>query len=109
MIKPITIIKAWINVFKGITTAKHKERYNVCKYCPSAEYKPYLDFINDELVDVKGMICNECKYCPSAEYKPYLDFINDELVDVKGMICNECKCPLVAKIRSNDKCPLNKW
>jgi hypothetical protein len=79
MIKPITIIKAWINVFKGITTAKHKERYNVCKYCPSAEYKPYLDFINDELVDVKGMICNECK------------------------------CPLVAKIRSNDKCPLNKW
>jgi hypothetical protein len=24
-------------------------------------------------------------------------------------VCGECHCPLVAKVRSNDTCPLNKW
>jgi hypothetical protein len=24
-------------------------------------------------------------------------------------VCGECHCPLVAKVRSNDNCPLNKW
>ena len=74
-----TIVKAWLNVWNGLTTEEHKR---------------------------KAKICEEC---PSRKYSKYLDFIDDDLKEVKGFICNECKCPLIAKIRSTDKCPLNKW
>ena len=74
---PITIVKAWLNVFKGITTYEDKRRANICKGCKHAKYTSYIDFIDDDLKDVKGFICNKCK------------------------------CPLIAKIRSTDKC--NKW
>lgn len=74
---PLTIIKAWVKVYKGTTTAEDKRRYEICRKCEHAKYKSYLDFVDDDLKDVKGFICNLCK------------------------------CPLVAKIRSKDKC--NKW
>lgn len=77
--KIITIIKAWNEVFKGITTKEHKRRAKICKGC------------------------NE------AIKQPLLDLIKDELKEVEGMICNKCKCPLIAKIRSTKGCPLNKW
>jgi hypothetical protein len=73
------ITKAWINVFKGMKTEEHIR---------------------------KSKICGEC---PSKKYSKFVDFIDDELKEVKGFVCNECKCPLIAKIRSNDKCPLHKW
>ena len=79
MSKPLVIIKAWINVFKGLTTEEHKR---------------------------KAIICEKC---PNREYNKYLDFVDDELKNVKGFICGICKCPLIAKIRSTDKCDLNKW
>ncbi len=69
-----TILKAWIQVAKGFTTKEHKRRASICNLCPSAKYKTYLDFINDELEDVNGFVCTDCG------------------------------CPLVAKIRSEDKC-----
>lgn len=74
MLKPIVIAKAWLNVLKGITTDEHKKRASICK---------------------------ECKH---SKHSKYLDFINDELVDVKGLICNDCNCPISAKIRSIEKC-----
>jgi len=73
------ITKAWFNVLKGETTEEHKRRAKICANCPKAKHKTYLDFINDELIEVNGVICSVCK------------------------------CPLVAKIRSTDKCPENKW
>jgi len=73
------IIKGWLNVFKNITTEEHKRRANICKNCDSSIYSSYLDFINDELKEVKGMKCKECG------------------------------CPLIAKIRSDSNCPLKKW
>jgi len=73
------IAKAWLEVFKGTTTDEHKRKADICHTCTKAVYKPYIDFINDELKDVKGFVCG---------------------------VCN---CPLVAKIRSTDKCPKNKW
>lgn len=73
------IFDAWVNVFNGFTTKEHKRRASVC--------------------DV----------CPSKEYRMYLDFIDDELKEVKGFTCIECGCPLVSKIRSKDNCPLKKW
>jgi len=74
MIKPKVIAKAWISVFKGVTTKEHKRRSGICKDCTSAIYNKYTDFINDELKDVKGLICDDCG------------------------------CPLVAKIRSTEIC-----
>ena len=71
------ILKAWAKVFKGFTTKQHIDRAKICRKCPSAVYKTYMDFINDELEDVKGFVCTDCG------------------------------CPLVAKIRSEEKC--DKW
>lgn len=79
MSKIAIIVLAWLNVWKGLTTKEDKRRAVICDGCPSRKYKKYLDFINDDLKEVKGFVCNECG------------------------------CPLIAKIRSTDDCPLNKW
>ena len=50
-----------------------------------------------------------CKGCPHAVSSTFVEFINDKLVDVNGMVCNDCGCPLIAKIRSGGNCPKNKW
>lgn len=73
------ITKAWLQVWNGITTKEHKRRAVICEGCPSRKYKKYLDFIDDDLKQVKGFICGECG------------------------------CVLIAKIRSEENCPLNKW
>ncbi len=74
MSNPITILKAWAKVFKGLTTEEDKRRAAICKECPNKKYSKYVDFVNDELTEVSGYICTECG------------------------------CPLIAKIRSNDIC-----
>ena len=43
------IAKAWVKVAKQETTKENRERAEVCKDCPSAIYKKFLDFVNDEL------------------------------------------------------------
>lgn len=63
MIKPSIIAKAWINVVKGITTEEHKRRAKICNNCDTAKYISFTDFIDDELKEVKGMVCGNC-YCP---------------------------------------------
>ena len=68
------IVKAWTKVAKGLTTDEDKRRASICK---------------------------SCKF---AKHKTYLDFINDELEEVKGLVCGQCSCPLIAKIRSTDVC-----
>jgi len=73
------IIKGWYRVANGKTTKEDKR---------------------------KADICNECEF---ANYKNYLDFVDDELKNVKGFVCELCDCPLIAKIRSGDECPANKW
>ncbi len=79
MSNPIVIANAWIEVIKGNTTEEHKRR---------------------------SEICNKCEL---KEYGDILSVINDELINVIGFRCGECGCPLIAKIRSTDKCPLKKW
>lgn len=74
MTKLGVIGKAWLNVLKGVTTKEHKRRAGICKSCPLAEHSVILDFVKDELVEVKGLLCSDCG------------------------------CPLSAKIRSTDKC-----
>lgn len=69
-----TIAKAWLEVYKGTTTDEHKRRSKICGACPSAKYNLMIDFIDDELVESKGMVCNECG------------------------------CPILAKLRSTEIC-----
>lgn len=73
------IIKAWVSVLKQSTTKQHRKR------------------------------AKKCKKCNHAKYSKFVDIINDELRDVKGLVCGKCSCPLIAKIRSDDKCPIDKW
>lgn len=73
------IVKAWYRVAKNHTTKDHKRRMD---------------------------ICNKCSL---AVYKKYTDFVDDELKSVKGFVCGGCGCPLIAKIRSDEDCPLKKW
>ena len=74
MINPVTIIKAWSSVLKGLTTEDHKRR---------------------------ALICSDC---PNKKYHKFIDFVDDELEEVKGFVCTECGCPLISKIRSTDIC-----
>tara|TARA_R110002049_G_scaffold309180_1_gene518132 strand:- start:19465 stop:19704 length:240 start_codon:yes stop_codon:yes gene_type:complete len=73
------IIQAWTKVFLKITNETHRERAEICNKCPLARYRSYVDFVDDELISVKGFVCTSCN------------------------------CPIVSKVRSNDKCPLGKW
>ena len=50
-----------------------------------------------------------CAQCPHAARGKLLIFIKDGLKEIQGTYCAICKCPLSAKVRSNDICPLNKW
>lgn len=75
-----SIVKGWTSVLKGKTTEEHKRRADICNTCENAVYKKYLDFIDDDLKEVKGFVCEACG-----------------------------GCPLIAKIRSNDNCPVDKW
>ncbi|RYJ44531.1 hypothetical protein [Flavobacterium beibuense] len=50
-----------------------------------------------------------CAACPNAKRGKLLAFIKDDLTEIQGNYCNLCKCPLSAKVRSNDICPINKW
>ncbi len=50
-----------------------------------------------------------CASCPHARQGKLLTFVKDTLKEVEGHYCNQCGCPLSAKIRSNDICPVKKW
>ncbi len=44
-----------------------------------------------------------CHRCPSNKRK--LNWFGSWFISV----CIECGCPIIAKSRSEDDCPLNKW
>ena len=50
-----------------------------------------------------------CDNCPHARQGKLLTFINDSLKEIEGAYCSICKCPLSAKVRSTDICPIHKW
>lgn len=50
-----------------------------------------------------------CSTCPSARQGKLLVFIKDSLTEIEGVYCQKCGCPLSAKVRSNDICPIQKW
>lgn len=50
-----------------------------------------------------------CAGCPEIRKGKLLAFIKDSLIEINGAYCKKCGCPLSAKVRSNDICPMNKW
>jgi hypothetical protein len=71
-------------------------------------WKNYLDKtdVTEEIAKKRAALCATC---PHAKQGKLLAFIKDSLTDVEGAYCNLCKCPLTAKVRSTDICPINKW
>lgn len=74
MVQVFKIARAWVQVFKGVTTEEHKRR---------------------------ASICNKCEHAKKIKI---LELIKDELKEVNGLGCDLCDCPLIAKIRSTDIC-----
>jgi hypothetical protein len=50
-----------------------------------------------------------CAACPNVRHGKLLTFTNDSLKEIEGTYCSICKCPLSAKVRSTDICPIQKW
>ena len=71
-------------------------------------WKNYLDKseVVEELAQTRAAICSGC---PFAKQGKLLTFVRDTLTEVQGAYCKKCGCPLSAKIRSNDICPIHKW
>lgn len=72
-------------------------------------WKNYV-FENEEVETMAKNRAVHCATCENAEYGFVQSLINDEIKDIKGMICNKCDCPLSAKLRSpNENCPKGLW
>ncbi len=69
------IVKSWVSVLKKESTTKEEER--------------------------RAKICDSCNH---KTYSKYLDFIDNEVKEVKGFYCGNCFCPLVAKIKEGNHC-----
>ena len=59
-----------------------------------------------DLSKARLIVCSSCEY---AKESSCLEFINDEVEEVKNMYCTKCLCPWLQKSLTNDLCPLGKW
>lgn len=66
----------------------------------------YLVNETNESVKAKAKFC---EVCPERKHGKLLMFMSDILKEIEGHYCGICKCPLSTKLRSDDKCPLNKF
>lgn len=71
-------------------------------------WKNFLDKseVTEAIAKDRAQICVEC---PEAKQGKILTFIKDSLKEIEGSYCGKCSCPLSAKVRSNDICPISKW
>lgn len=75
------MIKEWFSVFKkDIVTNEEKRRAKICQGCEHRAHSKYLELVKSEIEEVQGYFCNYCS------------------------------CPLVAKIKTQNKKHIcNKW
>lgn len=53
---------------------------------------------------------NICAQCPEKTKKFYAAFVNAEIKDIKGFVCDRCQCPLATKIFASEPENIcNKW
>lgn len=51
-----------------------------------------------------------CAECPEKTKKFYADFVNAEIIDVQGFVCNRCDCPIATKVFAEEtKNICEKW
>jgi len=62
--------------------------------------------LETEKAKEKSFFCLECKERKFTNFEIIKD---NQIKELNGYICNLCKCPLIAKLRSDSKCPLNKF
>ena len=62
--------------------------------------------LETESAKEKSYFCLDCKERKFSKFELIKD---NEIKELNGYICGICKCPLVAKLRSDSKCPLNKF
>lgn len=51
-----------------------------------------------------------CAECPEKSKKVYASFVNAEIKDIEGFVCDRCKCPLATKVFASEPENIcNKW
>ena len=56
----------------------------------------------------KASICTRCSF--ANKFWLYNLCIKDDYFEsLQGMKCDKCHCSLTLKVRSEDKCPLDRW
>lgn len=72
-------------------------------------WKNYI-FESPEIERLAHERASVCSCCEHAKKKPYLEFVGDDIEEIKGYVCELCHCPLSGKCRSpQEKCEANKW
>jgi hypothetical protein len=71
-------------------------------------------FENKEVEVLANKRAEFCAKCPFAVIGNISIFINDDIKETEGLVCDRCdtkiKCPISMKIRSiNEKCPEKLW
>lgn len=57
--------------------------------------------------DIRYSICKQCEYAVNSIV--FSKITENRYTKIKGKKCSKCNCCLSYKIRSNSKCPINKW
>lgn len=66
----------------------------------------FLLGLNTKEAKRKANICLDCDHLESGK----IEIIKDNKIkEISGAICGKCKCPLSAKLRSDDKCPIGRF
>ena len=51
-----------------------------------------------------------CKGCDFRTKSKYLNWVGCEIEEIQGHYCSDCNCPLVAKLKTNNKKHIcKKW
>jgi len=70
-------------------------------------FKNYLNNTNSKEIKHKVDICLSCEFIDDTLLLKVLRDIN--YPKLTGKRCDKCKCVLSAKLRSDSKCPINKF
>ena len=71
------------------------------------KYYAFEDKAIEEMALKRAKICGKCEHAVKGVVA---QFIDDDIKDIKGMVCNLCTCPLSGLTRSpNEKCKADKW
>lgn len=66
-----------------------------------------LSSAEEKLSELRLKICNDCKF---SMYKKWPELINDEDVEVNGLVCSKCGCPCIEKsLVVDEQCPESFW